>query len=48
MIELDHITKAYYYKGHPKFIARDVSAVFPTGSRIGLMGRNGTGQRSGR
>ena len=44
MIELQNITKAYYYKGHPKFIARNISAVFPTGSRIGLMGRNGAGK----
>ena len=44
MIELQDITKAYYYKGHPKFIARNVSAVFPSGSRVGLMGRNGAGK----
>ena len=44
MIELQNITKAYYYKGHPKYIARNISAVFPTGSRIGLMGRNGAGK----
>ena len=44
MIELQNITKAYYYKGQPKYIARNVSAVFPTGARIGLMGRNGTGK----
>ena len=44
MIELQRITKAYYYKGNPKYIARDVSAVFPTGSRVGLLGRNGTGK----
>ena len=44
MIELQNITKAYYYKGRPKYIARNVSAVFPTGARIGLMGRNGAGK----
>ena len=44
MIELDHITKAYWYRGQPKYIARDISIVFPTGSRVGLMGRNGTGK----
>jgi capsular polysaccharide transport system ATP-binding protein len=44
MIELDHITKAYWYRGQPKYIARDISMVFPTGARVGLMGRNGTGK----
>ncbi|MBC7739065.1 MAG: ABC transporter ATP-binding protein [Candidatus Saccharibacteria bacterium] len=44
MIELQNITKAYYYKGRPKYIARNVSAMFPTGARIGLMGRNGAGK----
>ena len=44
MIALEHITKAYYYRGQPKFIARDISIVFPTDSRIGLMGRNGAGK----
>ena len=44
MIRLEHVTKAYYYRGQPKFIANDISAEFPTGARIGLMGRNGTGK----
>lgn len=44
MIALEHITKAYYYRGQPKFIARDISIVFPTDTRIGLMGRNGAGK----
>ncbi|MBC7738696.1 MAG: ATP-binding cassette domain-containing protein, partial [Candidatus Saccharibacteria bacterium] len=44
MIELQNITKAYYYNGRPKYIARNVSAMFPTGARIGLMGRNGAGK----
>ena len=44
MIALEHITKAYYYRGQPKYIARDISIVFPTKSRIGLMGRNGAGK----
>ena len=44
MIALDHITKAYYYRGQPKYIARDISIVFPTEARVGLMGRNGAGK----
>ena len=44
MIALDHITKAYYYRGQPKYIARDISIVFPTDARVGLMGRNGAGK----
>lgn len=44
MIALEHITKAYWYRGQPKYIARDLSIIFPTGSRVGLMGRNGTGK----
>ena len=44
MIELDHITKAYYYRGQPKYIARDISIVFPSHTRVGLMGRNGAGK----
>ena len=44
MIALEHITKAYYYRGQPKFIARDISIVFPSHTRVGLMGRNGAGK----
>lgn len=44
MIALEHITKAYHYRGVPKYIARDISVTFPTGSRVGLMGRNGAGK----
>ena len=44
MIRLEHVTKAYYYQGRPKYIARDISVEFPTGSRVGLMGRNGAGK----
>jgi capsular polysaccharide transport system ATP-binding protein len=44
MIQLEHVTKAYYYQGRPKFIARDITCTFPTGSRVALMGRNGAGK----
>ena len=44
MITLEHVTKAYYYRGHPKYVARDINAVFPAGKSIGLLGRNGAGK----
>jgi capsular polysaccharide transport system ATP-binding protein len=44
MIELDNITKAYWYRGVPKYIAKNVSAVIPTGAKLALMGRNGAGK----
>lgn len=44
MIELQNITKAYFYKGQPKYIARNLSVVFPSGSRTGMLGRNGAGK----
>ncbi len=44
MITLDNVTKAYRYKGVPKYIARDVSAVIPDGAKLALLGRNGAGK----
>ncbi len=44
MIELQHLTKAYYYRGQPKYIAKDINVIFPTNARVGLMGRNGAGK----
>ena len=44
MITLENVTKAYYYRGKPKYIARDISITFPTEARVGLMGRNGAGK----
>lgn len=44
MIQLEHLTKAYRYRGHAKYIVKDVSATFPTGAAIGLLGRNGAGK----
>ncbi len=44
MIALEHITKAYYYRGQPKYIARDISITFPSHTRVGLLGRNGAGK----
>jgi capsular polysaccharide transport system ATP-binding protein len=44
MIALDRITKAYWYHGTPKYVARDISVTIPNGARLGLMGRNGAGK----
>lgn len=44
MIELQHVTKAYRYRGIPKYIARDVSAKIPPGAKLALLGRNGAGK----
>lgn len=44
MITLENLTKAYWYRGKPKFIARDLNAVIPDGARLALMGRNGAGK----
>jgi capsular polysaccharide transport system ATP-binding protein len=44
MIRLENVTKAYRYRGIPKYIARDVSAVIPKGAKLALMGRNGAGK----
>lgn len=44
MITLENLTKAYWYRGKPKYIARDLNAAIPTGARLALMGRNGAGK----
>jgi len=44
MIQLENLTKAYWYRGQPKYIARDVNAYIPDGARVALMGRNGAGK----
>jgi capsular polysaccharide transport system ATP-binding protein len=44
MIELEHVTKSYRYRGIPKYIARDVSATIPQGAKLALLGRNGAGK----
>lgn len=44
MIQLENVTKAYWYRGQPKYIARDLSAVIPDGAKVALMGRNGAGK----
>jgi capsular polysaccharide transport system ATP-binding protein len=44
MIRLQNLTKAYHFKGHPKYIVRNAVAEFPTGKAVALLGRNGTGK----
>lgn len=44
MIQLDAVTKAYRYRGIPKYIARNISATIPLGAKLALMGRNGAGK----
>jgi capsular polysaccharide transport system ATP-binding protein len=44
MIVLDRLTKIYVLRGERKTVLDEVSAVFPTGVSVGLLGRNGAGK----
>ena len=44
MIRLENLTKAYRFKGQPKYITRNANAEFPAGKAVALMGRNGVGK----
>ena len=44
MIQFEGVTKAYRYRGIPKYIARDITATIPTGAKLALIGRNGAGK----
>jgi capsular polysaccharide transport system ATP-binding protein len=44
MIRLEQVTKAFWYRGKPKYVARDITATIPTGAKIGILGRNGAGK----
>ena len=46
MIELRNVSKSYYLGGATKTVARNISFVFPTGTSIALLGRNGSGKSS--
>lgn len=46
MIRLENVSKAYYVRGRPRVVARGISAVFPKGKSVGLLGRNGAGKSS--
>lgn len=44
MIQLDNLTKSFMINGERKYVARNLSIVFPSLSCIGLLGRNGAGK----
>jgi len=44
MIHLDHVTKTFVLRGRRKTVADNITATFPTGAVIGLLGRNGAGK----
>lgn len=44
MIELRNLTKSFATRNGRKYVAREISAVFPSGRAVGLMGRNGAGK----
>lgn len=44
MIHLDRLTKIFPLRGSRKVIVEDLTATFPTGSSVALLGRNGAGK----
>lgn len=46
MILLQNLTKTYVLEGRRKTVADNITAVFPTGVSVGLLGRNGAGKSS--
>ncbi|MGJ8615490.1 MAG: ABC transporter ATP-binding protein [Sulfitobacter sp.] len=44
MIHLDRLTKTFPLRGGTKYIINDVTATFPTGASVALLGRNGAGK----
>lgn len=46
MIVIENLTKVYRTKGKPTVVADGISAVFPTGQSVALLGRNGAGKSS--
>ncbi|MBU3031482.1 ABC transporter ATP-binding protein [Paracoccus marinaquae] len=46
MIRLQNLTKMYTLNGRHKLVADDITAVFPTGVSVALLGRNGAGKSS--
>lgn len=46
MIELRNLTKIFFMTGQRKVIADNINAVFPTGTSVALLGRNGAGKSS--
>lgn len=46
MIKLENLTKIYRLDGRRKVVADNITAVFPTGKAVALLGRNGAGKSS--
>jgi len=44
MIKFDHLSKSFWTRDGPKFVARDIDITFPSGRSVGLLGRNGAGK----
>ena len=44
MIYLDRLSKVFPMRGSYKVIADDLTATFPTGASVALLGRNGAGK----
>ena len=44
MIRFEHLTKSFWTRDGPKFVARDINMTFPSGRSVGLLGRNGAGK----
>ena len=44
MIRLEHLSKTYRLDGSAKTVARNITATFPTGVSVALLGRNGAGK----
>lgn len=46
MIRLENLTKVFRLNGRRKIVADKITASFPTGRAVGLLGRNGAGKSS--
>lgn len=46
MIRLQNLTKTYVLEGRRKTVANNITAVFPSGVSVALLGRNGAGKSS--
>ena len=44
MIRFENVTKAFWFRGQPKYIARNITGTIPTGAKLGILGRNGAGK----
>lgn len=44
MIKFENLTKSFWTRDGPKFVARNINMTFPSGRSVGLLGRNGAGK----